>query len=148
MRIYTFYSLLLGASIVLLDQLVKLWALSITRIPVWGDAIGFQYAENRGVAFSFPIEGPLLQLITIVFIALIFWWSLKEKAYQHPWLWLPFTCILGGAFGNAIDRFFRGFVVDMFQVGSFPIFNVADSFVTIGVGLLIVFEFSKTIKSN
>ncbi len=46
--------------------------------------------------------------------------------------------IVGGALGNVIDRIRDGAVTDFFQVGGFPIFNVADSFITVGVGVLLL----------
>ena len=46
--------------------------------------------------------------------------------------------MLGGAIGNLIDRFTQGYVTDFISVGSFPVFNVADSCVTVGVGLLVL----------
>jgi len=126
--------------VVAFDHLTKWWALSIDTIPLVGDWLRFQYAENTGIAFSLPLEGLLLQVVTAVFIVLIFLYYLKDRLHYHLFYTICFAFILGGAVGNAIDRFFRGFVVDFIAVGNFPIFNVADSFVTTGVALLLVGE--------
>ncbi len=72
--------------------------------------------------------------ITIALVALG-WAAWHAKT---TWSRVAFGMILGGAFGNVADRIRDGLVTDFLQVGTFPIFNVADSCITIGVFLLIL----------
>lgn len=127
----------IGVAVILVDQLTKWWATTITYIPVLGDFFSFRYAENTGIAFSLPLEGLILQIITLLFIALLAVLFYRMKAWTSWPKALFFGLVFGGAVGNALDRFIRGFVVDFLSVGSFPIFNIADTAVTLGViGLL------------
>ncbi len=104
-----------------------------SRISVLGSFAGFQYAVNKGVAFSITFPGYLQNiLITIALLALA-WAAWHAKTLLNR---IAFGMILGGALANVADRMRDGFVTDFLQVGTFPIFNVADSCITIGVVLL------------
>ena len=94
------------------------------------------FACNSGAAFSlFTDFGNVLMWFSvaasILFAFLIYW-----VPHHRFWLGLAFTGILAGAIGNLIDRAFRGCVIDFlhFYVGdlSFPIFNIADTLITLG----------------
>ena len=117
---------------VVLDQVSK--ALTVANIPLggWADAIKgvfhFTYVQNRGAAFSM-LQGQK------------FLWLLMKKPL--PFTKLEYWCmaaIIAGGLGNFIDRIRLGYVVDMICTDfiTFPVFNVADSFVTCGVVLLII----------
>ncbi|MCR4907277.1 MAG: signal peptidase II [Lachnospiraceae bacterium] len=105
-----------------------------------GDFVTFRYLENTGAAFSilqnrrifFLIVGTLFVVVIIFFLVLI----PPTKKY------LPLRgglCFLGaGAVGNMIDRFFLHYVVDFISVGTFPVFNVADIYVTVSTAFLII----------
>lgn len=126
-----------GVTVIAVDQLTKWWATSITLIPLIGDFFSLKYAENTGIAFSLPLEGVILQVVTVLFIALLGVLYYRMRAWTGMSKAIFFGLVFGGAIGNAFDRFLRGFVVDFISVGSFPIFNVADMAVSIGViGLL------------
>lgn len=125
--------------IVIADQITKWYFAAyrpeFTLIP---DFLRLFYVENRGIAFSLPLTGLPLQIVTILLLGLILYAIKKYEIYKDAFLYFFVMMILGGALGNAIDRIFRGFVVDFISVGSFPVFNVADSFVSIGgVGLVV-----------
>ncbi len=100
------------------------------------------YAENRGAAFSFLYgHVELLALISVVVsVFMTVWWLKLPK--EELWGRLAIAFVLGGAIGNLIDRAFRGFVVDMFDayIGRhhWPVFNIADSFICIGMGILVL----------
>lgn len=124
--------------IVLLDQISK-WYFAVYRpeVSIVQDWVRLTYVENRGIAFSLPLMGLPLQIVTVILLGLIIYAIKKYKMYQDGYLYLCVMMILGGALGNAIDRILRGFVVDFISIGTFPVFNVADSFVTLGgVGLV------------
>lgn len=102
----------------------------------------FTYGENRGAAFSmFQEGGPLLALAAVVAIGFILW----ALRVPRPRLEVAgLGLIMGGAAGNLVDRLARGeglvdgLVIDWIQFPNFPIFNIADSSLTIGVGLMLL----------
>ena len=143
---------LFAAGIVAVDQLTKY--LVVANIPLRGDVpflpgfIQFTYAQNTGGAWSM-FEG-MLWLFVLVFVVLTA--AILFEYFKKP---MPFTtferwcsaAIYGGGLGNMIDRVRLGYVVDMIETQfiDFPIFNVADCFITCGCIALMVslFLFNK-----
>ena len=139
------YMALFAAGAVAADQLFKAWVLATIplhgQIPVIDGLFHLTYAQNTGAAFSaFQGQQWLFVLVFVVLTAIIVWEFPKKK--------LPFTiferfCIVAiyaGGIGNMIDRLRLGYVVDMIrlQFMDFPVFNVADCFITCGCIALIV----------
>lgn len=131
--------------LVVLDQFTKVLALQnlkgqepITIIP---DVFQLLYVENRGAAFGILQNKQWVFLIitAIVLAALI--WVLPRMSRERHFLPLRLClCFIGaGAVGNMIDRIFRGYVVDFFyfKLIDFPVFNVADIYVTTSAIVLI-----------
>lgn len=112
------------------------------QIPVIGDFFLITSHRNRGAAFGI-LEGQqwFFFLVTLVVVVGIVWYMNKAKATRKL-LPVALALVLGGAIGNFLDRMLMGEVVDflMFNFGSytFPIFNVADSCIVIGAGLIIL----------
>lgn len=104
------------------------------RISIIGNFVGLQRSFNTGVAFG--IDLGIAEPILIAFALFAVCWMALAKE-QTKLLDSAFGLILGGGFANVLDRLRDGAVTDMFQVGSFPIFNVADSCITVGVVLLL-----------
>jgi signal peptidase II len=104
-------------------------------VPVLGAHIGLRFSRNPGVAFGITFA-PALQwlLVTIAVVLLVSAARQARTTMQR----IGFGMIIGGALGNIVDRIPDGFVTDFFQVGQFPIFNVADSCVTIGIALILI----------
>jgi signal peptidase II len=111
--------------------------------------------HNTGAAFSFLAGASGWQRWFFVGLgavaAIVIIWMLKSHAGQRLFC-LAMTCILGGAVGNVIDRLLYGYVVDFldFHVAGihFPAFNVADSAITLGAGLLILDELLRVRRSK
>jgi signal peptidase II len=130
--------------VVVLDQLTKAWAvreLADGPQELFGD-VAFRLSRNSGGAFSlFQGFTPLLALLALV-LAVVLIRALRQT--QDPLVLVALALILGGAIGNLLDRLFRspsflrGEVVDFVDVGRFPVFNVADSAITIGAVLLFI----------
>ena len=137
--------LLLSALAVALDQLTKwlcVWYLkdvsSVTLIP---GLLRLTYLENRGAAFGSLSEHRWVFMIlsTAVIIAITVY--LLGFAENNRWMLWGLALILGGGVGNMIDRVALGYVIDMIDFyGIWPyIFNVADSCVCVGAGLLVLY---------
>ena len=105
------------------------WLMPYARIVYW---------HNSGAAFGmFQNAGMVFTVLAFVVIgAIIYYYPQVEKA---DWtLRLAMGLQMGGAAGNLIDRLTIGKVTDFISIGSFPVFNVADSSITIGVGVLLI----------
>ena len=139
-----FFMTIFAAVIVAADQFTKY--LVVQNIPLYGHVdflpgfLGLTYVRNTGAAFS-SFEGAqwLFALIFVLFTAAIIWEFSKKR---WPFTTFERWCIVaiyGGGIGNMIDRFRFGYVVDMIQTEfmDFPVFNVADSFITCGCILLL-----------
>lgn len=133
------------AAILLLDVATKLWAVSalqpVSGIPILEGVFHLTYVENRGAAFGLFQDGRMFFIvITIVLLSLIIF-GLKKFEVRSKTLSTGLVFVSAGAVGNLIDRIFRGFVVDFFDfcLIDFPVFNVADVFVCVGAGLVIMF---------
>ncbi len=131
--------------IILLDQAVKLLVInnlspsdSITVIP---NVLSFIYVKNTGAAFSiFSDKTAVLGIISVLFCAVVTaYWCVKKP--QSKMLKLAFSLLLAGAFGNAVDRIARGFVVDFIETTfiKFPVFNIADISITFGTVFLMIY---------
>ncbi len=109
------------------------------RIAILGTAIGLQLSHNAGIAFGIAIPDPWETILigsALLLLALAAWYERRSHFRA-----CAFGLILGGALGNIVDRILDGRVTDYFQVYSFPIFNVADSAITIGAAILIIGSF-------
>ncbi|NOQ90305.1 MAG: lipoprotein signal peptidase [Gammaproteobacteria bacterium] len=139
---------------VVLDQLTKTIAeaeLLLHQPVAIFPGFNFTLMYNKGAAFSFLSDAGGWQRIlfvglsTVISIFLFFWLkqiSKDEKQKDNHVLQIAIAFILGGAIGNLIDRALTGEVVDFIQVYYstyyFPAFNIADSAITVGAGLLIL----------
>jgi len=139
MPIYIFLSL----AVVLLDQLIKYFVVTTmpldTSRPVIEGVISIAHIRNYGAAWSMLIgQRWFFIIISLVALVVIFYY-LKRK-WSNWGYGLGLALLLGGTLGNFIDRLRLGYVVDMIQLDfiNFPIFNVADSALTLGVIVLIL----------
>lgn len=146
---YIYY--LVAVIIVALDQWTKWLVVNNMelgeRIPLLEPTFALLSHRNRGAAWGM-LEGQiwLFSIVTIIVIAGILYYFHKE-AKGKPLFQLSLMIILGGAIGNFIDRLFRGEVVDFIDVlipimnYDFPIFNIADAALTIGVVMVMIVLF-------
>ena len=124
-----------------LDQLAKFL---VTRsfapgesLPVVPHLVSLTYVQNTGAAFGI-LKGQqgLFVLISFIIVAWIMWELITKPVLDVP-IWWGSALILGGAVGNLIDRLRLGYVIDFIDLHVWPVFNVGDSAITIGVTLLI-----------
>ena len=139
------FMVLLSAFIVAADQLTKIWVVANiplhTSLPAIDGLFHLTYVQNTGAAFS-ALEGMqwLFALVFAIFTAGLIWEFSKKRM---PFLPFERWCILAiwaGGLGNMLDRVRLGYVVDMIAVDfiEFPVFNVADCFITCGCIALMV----------
>ena len=133
------------AGIIGLDQLTK-WLAVVNlqgepSFPLWREVLHFTYTENTGMAFGMLKDHRWVFMVfsTVSIIALIVY--LFRFRPESRWMQVSMAFIIGGGIGNMIDRIFLGYVVDFidFTLINFAIFNIADSFVCIGAGIMIVY---------
>jgi signal peptidase II len=143
-----------GIITLLLDQLTKYWIVQTftlnQTIPIISQIFHLTYVRNTGAAFSIfagKVEW-LRWLSLIASLALILLACLGPTL--KLWEELGYGFILGGAMGNGVDRFVRGYVVDFLdlQIINFPVFNFADIFINIGIICLLISSFQKTSISS
>ncbi len=128
--------------VTLLDQVTKFLALRYlsdgNSIPVITNVFHLTLVPNKGIAFGFFRSHPqLLFLLITLSLIFLFIWGLRMR--EGTWVQrFGLALILGGALGNWLDRLRYGAVIDFFDFRVWPVFNVADSAITIGVCLFII----------
>ncbi|MCI1857640.1 MAG: signal peptidase II [Sporolactobacillus sp.] len=147
---------LMAAIIVALDQGTK-WL--VVRHMDIGDSVElvprlfyFTSVRNNGAAWNiFEGQMAFFYVVTLIVLVVVIYYMQKIGRTQ-PLLGTALALIIGGTVGNFVDRLFRGEVVDFIHVYigtySFPVFNVADSALSIGVCLLILYVFLDGRKAN
>lgn len=136
-RTFTFVATAL--LIIALDRWTKNLAIEhlldsgVRSIPVFGEYIRLTYVENRGAAFGvLQNQTTFFVLVGLVVISVI----IASYRYIPEPSWLLNVCLglqMGGAVGNLIDRILVGYVVDFFDFTFWPVFNIADSAICVGV---------------
>lgn len=140
------------AGVVLLvfaDQYTKLLAIDRLKgkesFVIFKGIFELQYLENRGMAFGFMQNQRIFFVImtVIVFFVIAYFYALTPITRRFLPLRLCMIFLTAGAFGNFIDRLLKGYVVDFFYFSliNFPIFNVADIYVTVTFFVLILLIF-------
>lgn len=150
--------LVLALILVVIDQASKYWV--ETSLPFQESVRAAPFLSwfrtyNEGVAFSFlsSMNDWVLVGFTVLIILFVLWLWRQTSADRFLSHW-GFAFVLGGAFGNLIDRAVLGYVVDFIQfhteTWSFAIFNLADIFINIGAGLIIFDELfgQKLLRKN
>jgi signal peptidase II len=131
-------------AVVALDQLTKRIASEHLfpgqPVPVLGDVVRLTLVHNTGAAFGlFPGSRVPFIVISVLAVGVVLY-LFRRESYRSAASRVLLGCILGGAVGNLIDRVRLGWVVDFVDIGvcslRWPVFNVADSAVTLGVILL------------
>ena len=126
--------------LLLIDRLTKRLTLAyLTDQPlVLAPYLQLNYVQNTGAAFGMMQGGNLILILVTLLILGFLLKNWKEFCgYGWPAKW-GLVFILGGALGNLYDRITLGFVVDFIDLRVWPVFNAADSFITIGGGLLVL----------
>ena len=142
------------AALIILDQLVKAYVvqnIALGEIKSWiPNLVSLTYLQNRGAAFSMLQDQQwFFAVITLVVMAGAIWY-LHKHIEDSLWIVFGLVLIIAGGLGNFIDRISQGFVVDMFHLDfiNFAIFNVADSYLTVGVVVLLLAMLKEEMNGN
>ena len=144
---------------VFLDQLTKyltiLYLKPIDTLPIIEDVLHLTYVENTGAAFGMMKDARWVFMITstVAILAILGYMFYRTHVQKDkmPWMEaLSLSLIVGGGIGNMIDRTALGYVVDMIDCRfiNFAVFNVADSFVCVGAGFMILYLIKMTVEES
>jgi signal peptidase II len=148
-------SLKLVIKLLALDQLSKWWVIGYLKqqpyfIKTFTSFFDFVYVWNYGISFGLfrnYYQYSNVTLIIVNLIIVIYLWYLLLKS-QSAFIYLGYIFVIGGALGNIADRIFRGAVFDFihfhYSVYSFPAFNLADAFITLGAIIISVDYYQMT----
>ncbi len=107
--------------------------------PVIGNILHIRLVHNTGIAFGlFKDKTIILTLAGIIFIVVFTVWIIKEYSRFNLRQKIFMSMVLGGGLGNLYDRIVYGFVIDYIDLGWWPVFNLADSFISIGCVLFLL----------
>ncbi|HKV42470.1 MAG TPA: signal peptidase II, partial [Blastocatellia bacterium] len=133
--------------VLLLDQVSKYWVstkLQDGNVSVISGFLDFSYTENRGIAFGMLNNGDmkwLLIVVSVAAIAVVLFYLLRTAASNRALL-ISLSLLAGGISGNLIDRIRLGRVIDFIDVyhnlHHWPVFNIADTAISIGALLLAI----------
>jgi signal peptidase II len=134
----------IAALVLVFDQFTKYVALSWLKpqgsVPVVPGVFHLSFVENAGIAFGFfQGHSEILSIVIMVSVLCLLGgsWFLRYQKWADR---MAYSFILGGAAGNLMDRIRFQHVIDFIDFRIWPVFNVADSFITIGVCLFIYFS--------
>ncbi|MCX7919867.1 MAG: signal peptidase II [bacterium] len=158
MKSFSIKFFIIAGIIVIFDQITKLAIITYAQsqeglgsrmLSSWFGFIDIVYTTNPGAAFGiFPDQRILFIIISVIAIAGILFYTIKYQSQISQWSKIGLAFILGGAVGNLIDRIFRIEVVDFIDVHfrnyHWPAFNLADTAICVGVGIIIIELMTKT----
>ncbi|HFI0036822.1 TPA: signal peptidase II [Streptococcus suis] len=135
---------ILAAVLIAVDQLVKAWTVANIELdtvePFIKGFMSLAYLRNYGAAWSIlQNQQWFFTIVTIAAVTGLIWYYVKQ-IMGNLWTLFSLALMIAGALGNFIDRIRLGYVVDMFHLDfiSFPVFNVADMCLCVGVGILFI----------
>ncbi|NQJ72536.1 signal peptidase II [Streptococcus suis] len=135
---------ILAAVLIAVDQLVKAWTVANIELdtvePFIPGLMSLAYLRNYGAAWSIlQNQQWFFTIVTIAAVTGLIWYYVKQIK-GNLWTLFSLALMIAGALGNFIDRIRLGYVVDMFHLDfiSFPVFNVADMCLSVGVGILFI----------
>lgn len=142
-----FIALFTVSVIVFVDRMTKIFFSNILElgesIPVIRNVLHMTLVQNTGIAFGlFKGQGVVFIIIAIIAIFLfgynIFYYKSNNEDLDRLYI-VAFSLLLGGAIGNLVDRIYYGYVIDFIDLRMWPVFNIADSAITVGA-LIIAYK--------
>ncbi|MDP8211826.1 MAG: signal peptidase II [Candidatus Zapsychrus exili] len=142
----TLLSILTTVIVVLVDRLTKIFFIDLLSygesLPVIRNFFHVTLVYNTGIAFGLLKDnGVVFLIVPIIAVALlaynIFYYKQNNEVLSRSYIF-AFSLILGGAMGNLIDRINYGYVIDFIDFRIWPVFNIADSAITIGAIIIAI----------
>lgn len=139
-----FISLIVGAMLVIIDQIIKYFVSAylqpIGSVSVIDNLFSLTYVENKGVAFGmFSDMRWIFVALTAIMLAMIIFYLFKKRP-KGKFFYICAALIIGGGVGNLIDRIFYGYVIDYLSLSFFPpVCNFADYCITAGTIMLVIY---------
>lgn len=137
--------LILSLIFLIVDQISKILVvkfLDLNSVTLIKNFFYLTYTNNTGAAFSILTDKRIFLVLAGIIIIILLIYYLKKHQIKNTINKIAFALVIGGSIGNLIDRIIRGSVVDFIDIKifsyNFPIFNLADTFITIGVLLLLI----------
>jgi len=149
-----FLALITTFSVVIIDRVTKAFFANLLSygesLPVIRHVLHMTLVHNTGIAFGFlKDQGAVFIIIPVIAIVLlifnVYYYRQNNEALSHSYI-LGFSLILGGAIGNLIDRITYGYVIDFIDFRIWPVFNIADSAISIGAVIIVIKCFQLSTK--
>ena len=132
----------------IIDQWTKSWVMQHfylgESMPIVQNIFHMTYIINRGAAFGMLEDQRIFFLVVVAVLLAVYWYFHKHIQEGPNYLKLGASLLISGALGNAYDRYTMHGVVDFFDFRIWPIFNVADISICVGVVLVSYYVFTKT----
>ncbi len=143
--------ILISIILLCIDQISKLLVVNLLTkagsITIIKNFFYLTYINNDGAAFSILVGKRIFLILVAILVIILLLHHIKKNNIQNKLEIISLSLILGGSLGNLIDRIVRGYVIDFLDFKiinyNFPIFNLADTFIVIGVFLLLLKELRK-----
>jgi signal peptidase II len=131
--------LVLIAIVYLADRLIKQFVIINPEFNrgFFDGILSFHYVTNAGIAFGVLLNGSLILVAVVVLMLLLGYWVYHFWRQNNVVMVWALLAIIAGALSNFIDRLRYGFVVDYIDVSFWTVFNLADTMITVGVGLIL-----------
>ncbi len=124
------YIFILALVLAGVDQLSKYIALEY-----FNESVSF----NSGIAFSIAVPYNILAIGTLILLGLVIYMVKKNEQKLNRTTAIAASLLIGGGLGNFIDRINLGYVIDFISIWIYPVFNLADAFITVGVVMFVIF---------
>lgn len=138
--------IILSIIFLIIDQITKILVVNSLvpgeNIEIIKNIFGIIYTNNTGAAFSILLGKRIFLIVVAVLIIGVLLYYIKRNKIEKKIDIIALSFIIGGSLGNLIDRIIRGYVIDFISIKignyNFPIFNVADALIVVGVILLLL----------
>lgn len=148
--------IILSIILFIVDQISKILIVKLIDInhsvEVIKNFFYLTYTHNTGAAFSILTGQRIFLILIAVAILIILFNHIRKNKVKEKIEILSFSLIIGGSLGNLLDRIVRGYVIDFVDIKifgyNFPVFNIADTFIVIGVFLLLIETLRKERKND
>jgi signal peptidase II len=141
-KFHNIQAILIAIVVLILDQIIKFIFRVVMAVgdssPVIPKILSFTLVHNKGAGFGiFQNQRVFFIIFSLIVVGCVAYYWKKIPSEKN--IWIPLGLILGGLFGNLLDRIIYGYVVDFIDFGFWPVFNVADSCISIGSIWLIIY---------